>query len=123
MPQAKPTTIPAYIAAAPREAQGNLRELYAILKKVAPKASEAVKWRSPVFEEGRILFAFAAYRSHINFLPTPAVIRHFQRELAAYRTGKASIQFPHDERLPVALIRKLAARRLKEVRENDARWM
>jgi uncharacterized protein YdhG (YjbR/CyaY superfamily) len=123
MPKAKPATVTEYIEAAPREAQKKLREMRAILKKVAPKATETLKWGSPVFEEKRILFAYAAFKSHLNFVPTPAAMKAFEKELAEYTTGKGSIQFPYDKPLPKALIRKIAAFRVKEVKEKDARWM
>lgn len=119
----KPATIAEYIRSAPREAQENLRELYAILRKTAPGATEAIKWRTPVFEEKRILFAFAAFKSHVNFMPTPSVIKAFRKELAQYKIGQGSIQFPHDMRLPKALIRRMAALRVKELREKDVKWM
>lgn len=90
-----PKTIADYIRAAPREAQRNLREIRALLKKAAPGAKEGMKWRSPVFEKKRILFAFAAFKSHINFMPTPAAMKPYKKELAKYKTGKGSIQFPH----------------------------
>jgi len=123
MSKTKPTTIAEYIDAAPEEAQKNLRELYAILREVAPDAAEGLKWGSPAFEEKRILFAFAAFKSHLNFMPTPSAMEPFKKELAKYTTGKGSIQFPHDKPLPKALIRKIAAFRLKELREKDVRWM
>jgi uncharacterized protein YdhG (YjbR/CyaY superfamily) len=123
MSKTKPTTIAEYMNAAPNEAQKNLREIYAVLKKAAPGATEGMKWGSPVFEEKRILFAFAAFKSHLNFMPTPSAMKPFKKELAQYTTGKGSIQFPHDKRLPKALIRKIAARRVKELREKDVRWM
>jgi len=123
MSKTKPTTIADYIASAPKEAQENLRELYSILKKAAPGATEGIKWRLAVFEEKRILFAFAAFKSHLNFMPTPSAMKPFKKELAKYKTGKGSIQFPHDKHLPKALIRRIAALRVTEHREKDARWM
>jgi uncharacterized protein YdhG (YjbR/CyaY superfamily) len=123
MPKTKPATVPEYIDVAPREAQGKLRELRAVLRTVAPNATETLKWGMPVFEEGRILFAFAAFKTHVNFMPTPSAMKPFQKELSAYTTGKGSIQFPYDKPLPKALIRKIATFRLREVKERDARWM
>ena len=123
MSKTKPTTIAEYINSAPNEAQKNLRELYAILKKAAPGAREGMKWSSPVFEEKRILFAFAAFKSHLNFMPTGPAIEPFRKELAEYKTGKDTIQFPYDKPLPKTLIRKIAAFRRKEARERDAKWM
>jgi uncharacterized protein YdhG (YjbR/CyaY superfamily) len=123
MSKTKPTTIAEYIDTAPKEAQKKLREMRAILKKVAPGATEGIKWGSPVFEEKRILFAFAAFKSHLNFMPTPSAMKPFKKELAKYNTGKGSIQFSYDTPLPKALIGKIAALRVKELREKDAKWM
>ena len=123
MPDSKPTTVAEYIQAAPPEARGKLQEIRAVLKKVAPNATEALKWGSPVFEEERILFSYSAHKSHLNFSPTGPALEPFKEELAKYKTGKDTIQFPYDKPLPKALIRKIAAYRLKQVRENDARWM
>lgn len=123
MTKKRPATIAEYIRSAPKEAQKNLRELYAILKQVAPKAAEGLRWGSPIFEEKRILSLFTAYRSHLNFMPTHPSLKPFKKELAAYSTGKDTIQFPHDKPLPKALIRKIAAFRVRQVREHDARWM
>jgi uncharacterized protein YdhG (YjbR/CyaY superfamily) len=123
MQKPKPTTIDEYINAAPKEAQEKLREIRDILKKVAPNATESLKWNTPVFEENRILFAYAAFKSHMNFMPTPSALEPFKEELAEYKTGKGTIQFPYDKPLPKTLIQKIAAYRAKDVRENDARWM
>jgi uncharacterized protein YdhG (YjbR/CyaY superfamily) len=123
MPKAKPTTVDEYIDAVPKEAQEKLRELRAILKEIAPDATETLKWGQPVFEEERILFSYAAYKSHLNFVPTGPAMEPFKEELTEYKTGKDSIQFPYDKPLPKKLIRKIAASRAGDVRENDARWM
>ena len=98
-------------------------EIRAILKKVAPNAMEGLKWGSPVFEEKRILFAYTAFKSHLNFMPTHSSIIPFKEELSGYTTGKDTIQFPYDKALPKTLIRKIATFRARDVRENDARWM
>ena len=119
----KPTTVDEYIAAAPKEARKSLHELRAILRSVAPNATETLKWGSPVFEEKRILFAYTAFRSHLNFMPTGSALMPFKEELSGYTTGKDTIQLPYGKPLPKALIRKIAAYRAKDVRENDARWM
>lgn len=123
MPKTKPKTVEEYIEAAPQHAQKKLREIRAILKKVAPGAKEILKWGSPVFEDGRILFSYSAHKSHLNFSPTGPAMEPFQEELAKFKTGKDTVQFPYDRPLPKVLIRKLAAFRAKQVKESDARWM
>ena len=78
---------------------------------------------SPVFEEKRTLFAYTAFRSHILFMPTHRTLDYFKKELNEYTTGKDTIQFPYDKPLPKTLIRKIALHRVRDVKENDARWM
>jgi uncharacterized protein YdhG (YjbR/CyaY superfamily) len=123
MPKPRPATVSEYIAAAPPQARAKLRELRALLKAVAPKAKETLKWGSPVFEEGRILFSFSAFKSHLNFMPTHSALTPFKKDLAEYTTGQDTIQFPYDRPLPKGLIRRIAAYRLKQVREQGALWM
>jgi uncharacterized protein YdhG (YjbR/CyaY superfamily) len=123
MAKVKAKTVEEYIAAAPKEAQAKLQELRTLLKEVAPDAKEAIKWGSPVMEEKRILFSFSAFKSHLNFMPTRRTLDLFREELKDYTTGKDTIQFPYDKALPKTLLRKIAAHRAKDVRENDAHWM
>jgi len=123
MARIKAATVSAYIAAAPPEARKHLRAIRGVLRKVAPKATEAIKWGLPVLEERRILFAYAAYRTNLNFMPTPSAMKPFKKDLVGYHTGKGSIRFPYDQPLPTALIRRIAAQRVRELRDNDAEWM
>lgn len=120
MAKTPPATINEYIEAAPPEAKLHLRQMYRILKHVAPDGTDAIKWGVPVFWERRILFGFAAYKAHISFGPGPAAVTRFSKELAKHRTGKGTIQFPYDEPLPEGLIRKIAAFCVTQARENDA---
>ena len=112
-----------YIDSAPPEARKHLRELRTLLRKAAPRATEAIKWGYPVFEEHRILFAFGAFKTHLNLMPTPSAMKPFAKELAKFKTGKGSIQLPYDQPLPKALLRKIAAFRVRELREKDVKWM
>jgi len=119
MTKSKPRTVDEYIKSAPADSQLKLRELRKILRKVAPNATEAIKWGSPVFEQGRILFAYTAHRSHLNFVPTKPALEPFLDELSEFKMGKDSIQFPYGKPLPKTLIRKIAAFRVKQVQDDD----
>lgn len=123
MQKPKPATVTEYIKAAPKEAQEKLKEMRAILKEAAPKATEAIKWGYPVMEEDRILFSFSAHKTHLNFMPTAPSMEPFKEDLKDYKTGKDTIQFPYDKPLPKTLIKKIAKYRIKDVKENDAKWM
>lgn len=119
----KPKTVSEYIAAAPKEGRAKLKEMRGILKKAAPGATEAVKWGAPTFSYTRILFAYAAYKTHLGFMPTPPVVKAFAKDLKKYTTGKGSVRFPYDTPLPKSLILKMAKRRVTESKEKDVRWM
>lgn len=113
MKKPKLKTVDEYIGNAPKKAQAMLRELRVILRKLTPKASETLKWGSPVFEEGRILFSYSAHKTHLNFMPTKPAMEPFMKALSGFKTGKDTIQLPYDHPLPKALIQAIATYRMK----------
>lgn len=119
----KPKTVDEYIKQAPEQSQAKLREMRAYLREVAPDAEEGLKWGNPAFSLHRVLFVYAGYKNHINFAPNPPAVRAFEKELKEYKTGKGSISFPLDKPLPKTLIKKIARFRMKDLKENDAKWM
>ena len=120
--KARPKTITEYINAAPKEAQKKLREMRACIRASAPGAKESLKWGMPAFSYRRILVTFAACENHIGFYPTPSAVRAFANELSKFATADASIQFPLENRLPLPLIRKITAFRVRESIEEDKKW-
>lgn len=124
MSSKKPTTIAEYINAAPQAGQEQLRQLYAILKDVAPDAQEAIKWGAPFFIEPRFLYSFSAHKAHLNFTPSREVLQEFSKELSNHRTTENLLQIPYDQPLPAKLIRKMAEFQLKRVsqRVDDSFW-
>ena len=120
--KARPKGITEYIDAAPKEAQKKLRELHACIRKCAPGATESLKWGMPAFSYRRILVTFAAHKTHIGFYPTPSAVSAFAKELSKFVTAKGSIQFPLEKPLPLPLIRKITAFRVRESIEKDEKW-
>ena len=124
MPAKKPATIEQYIAAAPVAGQPHLRKLHALLKSVAPKAQEAIKWNTPFFIEPRFLFSFSAHKQHLDFAPSAELLLRFADEFGDYDSTKYMFKVRYDQPFPEALIRKMAKARLKEVnaRKDDSFW-
>ena len=120
--KARPKGITEYIDAAPKEAQKKLREMHACIRKCTPGATESLKWGMPAFSYRRILVTFAAHKTHIGFYPTPSAVSAFAKELSKFVTAKGSIQFPLEKPLPLALIRKITAFRVRESIEKDEKW-
>ncbi|BEP94009.1 hypothetical protein GmRootA79_23930 [Acidovorax sp. A79] len=112
----QPTTIADYIAAAPKAGQPLLHALYAILKRAAPQAEEAIKWNTPFFIEPRFVYAFSAHKAHASFAPPAAALAHFGQALQAVRTTKGTIVLPYDQPLPAELIEQIARYSVQRVR-------
>jgi len=118
----KPTTVTEYINAAPKEARQKLREMRATVRAAAPGAAEGLKWSMPAYSYRRILVTFAGFKYHIGFYPTPSAVEAFAKQLSGFKTAAGSIQFPLDKPLPLDLIRKITAFRVKESVEEDKKW-
>lgn len=118
----KPKTITEYINGAPKETQKKLRELRTCIRTAAPGATESLKWGMPAFSYRRILVTFAAFKHHIGFYPTPSAVKTFAEQLTKFATAKGSIQFPLEKPLPIALVRKITAFRVRESLEEDGKW-
>ena len=105
-------TVDAYIKAAPKESQSKLKQLRLIIKTVAPEALEKLSYGMPYYSyKGRLAY-FAFAKKHIGlYLPSPIIAEH-KNELKAYSTSMATIRFPVEKKLPVALIKKLIRARM-----------
>lgn len=118
----KPTTIEGYIAAADPVLQERLLQMHKCIRSAAPGATEGLKWSMPAYSYKRILVAFAVFKKHIGFYPTPSAVKAFAKDLSKYKTAEGSVQFPHEQPLPLALIKKITKFRVKESIEEDAKW-
>lgn len=120
--KSKPTTVTEYINAAPKEARQKLREMRTAIRAAAPGAAESLKWSMPAYSYRRILVTFAGFKHHIGFYPTPSAVKAFAKQLSGFKTAEGSIQFPLDKPLPLDLIRKITAFRVRESVEEDKKW-
>lgn len=111
-------TIDEYHAAHPIEVQDILAEIRQTISKAAPNATEVISYNMPAFKQHGVLVYYAAYKNHIGFYSLPSGNKAFQKELAKYKQGKGSIQFPIDEPMPLKLITDMVKFRLKEDQEK-----
>ncbi len=103
-----------YIASAPKEARPKLREIRRIILEEAPEAEEKFSYRMPYYSyHGRLAY-FACFRDHVSLFAMPPIPAQYKKKLNI--TGKSTIQFSFDEKLPVSIIRKLIRNR---ARMND----
>jgi len=108
-------TIDDYIEAFPEDVQVILRKMRQTIRDAAPRAVEAISYQMPTFKlNGRTLVHFAAFKSHIGFYPIPTGIEAFKEELAPYKQGKGSVQFPLDKPIPYDLVERIVKYRVSE---------
>jgi uncharacterized protein YdhG (YjbR/CyaY superfamily) len=114
----KPENVSAYIASFPKEIQQVLEQIRATIKKEVPEATEVISYGMPAYQWNGILVYFAAFKNHIGFYATPTGHEAFKDELAHYKTGKGSVQFPLNKPMPLDLIAKIVQFRVNENNEK-----
>lgn len=113
---AKHATIDAYIADFPQDVQTILQEIRSLIGETAPEAEEYIGYGMPGFKlNGKPLVYFAGYKNHIGFYATPTGHEAFVDELANYKQGKGSVQFPLSDPVPMNLIKRIVEFRVTEV--------
>ena len=112
--------VDAYIESFPESTQMRLREIRAIIVKTAPDAVESISYNMPAYKlNGKPFVYFAGYKSHIGFYATPTGHEAFKEELSGYKHGKGSVQFPHNQPLPIDLIKRIMLFRMIKINDSD----
>jgi uncharacterized protein YdhG (YjbR/CyaY superfamily) len=114
-------TVEAYLARVPEPARSTLDKIRAAIRSAAPaEATEVISYGIPAFRFKENLIWFAAFSNHCSLFPTSSIIEAFKDELKDFPTSKGTIQFPTDNPLPTALVKKLVKARLAQI-ENKKR--
>ena len=89
---------------------------FAAQSAAAPKAVEVISYQIPIYKyNGRPLVGFAGFKDHRSFFVMGSSVMEAHRdELKRYDTATATIRFPADKPLPVALVKKLVKARIDE---------
>ena len=94
------TTIDEYINSCPEAVRETLQTVRQTIKEEVPEAEETIKYQMPTFIYHGNLVYFAAFKNHIGFYPTPSGIDLLGDEVAIYKAGKGTLQFPLDQSHP-----------------------
>lgn len=119
MPTQTPAAqVRAYIAALPPAARRRMKDTRAVIKSIAPTSTETFSYGIPGFRlDGKVFIYYAAFKAHTSLYPMGDRIRRAHAaSLKEYKTSKGTIQFPLDQPLPVALVKRLIRARVAEVR-------
>jgi uncharacterized protein YdhG (YjbR/CyaY superfamily) len=120
-PRSGAADIDAYIAGFPSPVRARLEDMRATIRRAAPGATERMAYGIPTFHLNGNLVHFAAFERHLGFYPTPSGIAAFREPLARYKSAKGSVQFPHDEPLPLDLVAEIVKFRVAEMTEERSR--
>jgi len=107
-------TIDDYIAGHPPKIRARLSAMRRTIRKHAPQAEERISYRIPTFYLGGNLVHFAAFDRHVGFYPGASGIAAFKKVLTPYASAKGSVQFPHDEPLPLEVVADIVRFRVAE---------
>ena len=104
-----------YITGFPPEVQQIMHEIRRIITDAAPDAVEGMAYGMPGYKtHSKPLVYFAGYKKHIGFYATQTGHSAFAEELAQYKQGKGSVQFPLDKPIPYDLISRMTVFRALE---------
>ena len=111
-------TVEEYFNSHSQSTQKALQQIKDIILKVAPEATELINYNIPAYalvkngkRDQQIMMA--GYKNHVGFYPSPTTMARFEKELANYKKGKGSVQFPLNKPLPEDLIEEMVKYRLK----------
>ncbi|UPZ36458.1 DUF1801 domain-containing protein [Sphingobacterium sp. PCS056] len=109
-------TVDEYIASFPHDVQQILSQVRKTILAHAPDATEGIAYGMPAYKlKGKPLVYFGSYQKHIGFYATPTGHEQFEDQLAPYKQGKGSVQFPLKQQIPYELIVKMVEYRVAEI--------
>ncbi len=113
------TDVDEYIAGYASDVQEKLQIVRQTIITHAPDAVESIAYGMPAYKlNKKPLVYFGAFAQHIGFYATPTGHEKFKIELAQYKQGKGSVQFPYDQPLPVDLIGRIVQFRVEENKQK-----
>jgi uncharacterized protein YdhG (YjbR/CyaY superfamily) len=107
-----------YLRSVDEPKRSTLQALRRTILEIVPDAEQVISYRVPAFRvNGKTVAGFAAFKNHLSYLPfSGSVLGPLADELAGYTTTKSSLHFPIDRPLPKAVVKRLIAMRLGEIR-------
>lgn len=110
------------IAAQPEDLQRALAKVRATIRKAVPDAVELISYQMPAYKlHGRVLMYFAGWAEHYAIYPGSAsTVAALADELKPYKVSKGTIRFERDMAVPVALVKRIALLRVREVEAQIA---
>jgi uncharacterized protein YdhG (YjbR/CyaY superfamily) len=116
----KTSSVDEYLAAVPEPGRSTLQALRRSIRAAAPaETAEVISYGMPSFRYQGGLVVYAAFKKHCSLFPmSTLVFKRLEKELKPYRSSTGTLQFPLDQPLSAALVKRIVKAR---VAENEAR--
>jgi uncharacterized protein YdhG (YjbR/CyaY superfamily) len=109
-----PPIIEEYLNTFPSEIRERLEDIRHTILDQDPDITESFAYKMPAYRYAeKPLVYFAGFKNHIGLYATPEGQSPFYESLKAYKQGKGSVQFPHNEPLPLELIAEIVRFKLQ----------
>ena len=108
-----------YLRALEEPKRSTLSALRQSILDVIPDAEQCISYGLPAFRvQGKVVAGFGAFRNHLSYLPhSGSVFPELREDLGQFKTSTGALQFPVDQPLSKALVRKLVTTRLRQALE------
>jgi uncharacterized protein YdhG (YjbR/CyaY superfamily) len=115
-------TVEDYIAGKPPDKAKMLRQIRKIVRSTCPEADEVINYRIPCYKHFGLVVGFGVQKSGCSFYTmNNKILSSFSAELKNIKFKGATIHFDPQEKLPVALLKKIIKFRIKENEERN--WL
>lgn len=107
-------TVLQYISGFEPDIRERLRTLRTLFLETVPGTEESIRYNMPAYTVGKHHLYFAAYQKHIGFYPVYG-LSPIESEIRLYKAKgtKDTLHFPHNQPLPVELIRRIILLKVK----------
>jgi uncharacterized protein YdhG (YjbR/CyaY superfamily) len=101
-------TVDEYIESFPPDVQVILEEVRRAIHAAAPGTEEIITYQIPTITlEGKYLVYFAGWKRHVSIYPIHVLDEPLESEVAGFRSGKDTVQFPLNDPIPYELIGRI----------------
>ena len=111
----KTSPVDSYIKRFPEGTIEKLKTIRSIAQDIVPGAEEVISYGVPTVKlKGKYVVYYAGYKTHIGLYPAPVDHPDFKEDLKPFKSGRATLKFPLDKKLPLQLIKRVIKHLLKE---------
>lgn len=118
-----PHTVDEYLESLPVDVKDTLENLRSIIAYTAPKATQRIAYRVPIFALEHDLVGFSAQKNPKKklcslYTMSPALVKTMKADLKNCKVSGATIHFTPDKPLPKSLVRKIVRARIRELKKS-----